>query len=314
MSRIQRILTVFTSLGAPFNYTLQATVPAHFLSKCSSSLPRPEWEPALYYTILCLMGFVLFFILVASYFEADRIFVADILRRKIKLCNGSIPYNKDKIFDLKSIGVSQNTTPTTTSVKPVPTVLRVNHPTATQPVIEISNGHIEQKSKEPFLNALFGIIKGWFKSRPTSGRKKNENNNIEGHSSIIKSQSRSQDGTDIPLPAPKPTVSDKEKPPGKDEVAVPEKSSSSYSQQKLTHRKPKAARRSFTDISAVSNPINSSNSGNYERKPGNNKNSTANSERKFADQNNTVKDKTATPNTTISDSSGLSLFDVPDSK
>jgi hypothetical protein len=84
MSRIRRSLTVFTSLGAPANYTLQATVPPYTLSKCSAALPRPNWEPVLYYSITCVMGFLLFCILVAAYFEADRIFVADIIRRKVK--------------------------------------------------------------------------------------------------------------------------------------------------------------------------------------------------------------------------------------
>ncbi|KAL5012217.1 hypothetical protein ScPMuIL_010768 [Solemya velum] len=52
MSRIQRMLTVYTSLGPPFNYTLQATVPPHTLSKCSAALPRPNWEPVLYYSVI----------------------------------------------------------------------------------------------------------------------------------------------------------------------------------------------------------------------------------------------------------------------
>jgi hypothetical protein len=71
MSRIQHTLTIFTSLGTEFNYTLQATVPTHTLSKCAASLPRPNWEPVLYYSIVCVMSFILFCILVASYFEAD---------------------------------------------------------------------------------------------------------------------------------------------------------------------------------------------------------------------------------------------------
>ena len=103
MSRIRRTLAVHTSLGINYTYTLQSTIPAHMLTKCASALPRPPWEPILYYSIICIMGFLLFCILVASFFEADRIFMADISKRRIKVSSATQTFDKGKVFDLKNI-------------------------------------------------------------------------------------------------------------------------------------------------------------------------------------------------------------------
>ncbi|XP_076446798.1 transmembrane protein 131-like isoform X2 [Babylonia areolata] len=102
MSRIRRVLTVHTSLGPPANYTLQATVPPHLLSKCSSALPRPQWEPVLYYSIICIMSFLFFCIFLAAYFEGDRIIMADIIHRKLKVSNSTQTFDKGKVFDLRN--------------------------------------------------------------------------------------------------------------------------------------------------------------------------------------------------------------------
>lgn len=161
MSRIQRTLTIFTSLGTEFNYTLQATVPTHTLSKCAASLPRPNWEPVLYYSIVCVMGFILFCILVASYFEADRIFVADILKRKVKMSNGSPPYQKEKIFDLKMIGVphmnGQSSPSSAPKIQLQPNLLnRIQ-----RPMIEMTDTQIDHKSRESFITYLSGLFKSF---------------------------------------------------------------------------------------------------------------------------------------------------------
>lgn len=99
MSRIRRTLSLLTSLEPnAINYTLQATIPAHMLTKCAASLPRPSWEPILYYSTVCIMGFILFCVLVAGYFEADRIFAADINKWRARNC-----FDKSKILDFKTI-------------------------------------------------------------------------------------------------------------------------------------------------------------------------------------------------------------------
>ena len=112
MSRIRRTLTIHTSLGAPLNFTLQATVPAHMLTKCASALPRLNWEPILYYSTICIMGFLLFCIFIAAYFEADRIYTTDIIKRRNQM------FDRSKMFNLRALAQqeisSQVSTPKTT--------------------------------------------------------------------------------------------------------------------------------------------------------------------------------------------------------
>ena len=97
------MLTVHTTLGPLANYTLQATVPPHLLSRCSSALPRPHWEPVLYYSIICIMSFLFLCICLAAYFEGDRIIMADIIRRKLKVSNSTQTFDKGKVFDLRNV-------------------------------------------------------------------------------------------------------------------------------------------------------------------------------------------------------------------
>lgn len=104
MSRIRQTLTLHTSLSTvPLNFTLQATIPSHMLSLCASTLPRPSWEPLLYYAAVLAMGFLLFCIIVASYFEADRISVTDSLRRRAEMSQAAAAYEKGRVFDLRTI-------------------------------------------------------------------------------------------------------------------------------------------------------------------------------------------------------------------
>jgi len=101
MSRIRQILTLHTSLGAPVNYSLQATIPTHMLTQCASALPRPHWEPVLYYSMVLAMGFLVVAVIVAAYFEADRLFTADVMKRRSEL--NQMTFDKSKVFDLKAI-------------------------------------------------------------------------------------------------------------------------------------------------------------------------------------------------------------------
>jgi hypothetical protein len=99
MSRIRQMLTLQTSIGpTPLNFTLQATIPPHMLSLCASTLPRPSWEPLLYYAAVLSMGFLLFCVGVAAYLEADRISVAEAHRRRAETA-----CDKGRVFDLRPI-------------------------------------------------------------------------------------------------------------------------------------------------------------------------------------------------------------------
>ncbi|GFN80733.1 transmembrane protein 131-like isoform x2 [Plakobranchus ocellatus] len=105
MSQIQRMLTIHTSLSPPAsraNFSLQAMVPYDMLSQCSAALPRPTWEPLLYYFVICFMAFVILCILVLAYFESDRV-MADYICKKIKVSNSTQTFDKAKIFDLRNV-------------------------------------------------------------------------------------------------------------------------------------------------------------------------------------------------------------------
>ena len=247
MSRIRRILTVFTSLGLPANYTLQATVPPHTLSRCSAALPRPNWEPVLYYSIVCAMGFLLCCILVAAYFEADRIFVSDIIRRRIRISNtSSQTYDKNKVFDLNKVaGIHGNTSP---ALKfPIPS----DRPITAKQVLELPNGHAEhnqQKSSEPFFSTLLSIAKNFLSSKSSNSNKsKSVSKNSELDTSLAP-PSGDQRGRHT----------DKDKRQITNQEIVPEKSSTTNQRS----RKSKAAKRQHNDAYENSHSNHDKNQGN----------------------------------------------------
>ena len=128
MSRVVHMLKMSTSLGPAMQFTLQASVPVHMLSKCTSALPRPTWEPLVYYSCVCAMAFLLFAVLVTAYFDADGIIAGDIVKRHFKEFGVPAGYDKSKIFDLRTIaGVRSPETAKSSQRHSVP---------------EISNGHV----------------------------------------------------------------------------------------------------------------------------------------------------------------------------
>ena len=287
MSRIRRTLTVFTSLGSPFNYTLQATVPPHTLSKCAASLPRPNWEPVLYYSILCVMGFLLFCVLVASYFEADRIFVADILRRKVKLSNGVPPFQREKVLDLKNIGFAQNHMPSPQH-KPVTPAQEVHKsppvlPANPRPIIELRPEE-DPKTFESFWSMFKVAMKMLFVKQSSATKKKNdrENNNTEKQDAMKNAPKRVENIT--------PSKPDKEE---HHETITAEKYSSTHHKPVL--RKSKAAKRGHTDFTHHDTTGLTHINGHIERKQGSKTVHTPNMDKKPADHVGTTKDKTTPP-------------------
>lgn len=169
MSRIRRMLTILTSLGLAANYTLQATVPPHLLSLCSAALPRPHWEPVLYYSIICVMSFLLICICVAAYFEGDRIIMADIIRRKLKGNNNLQTFDKGKVFDLRNVAGLHLSSPSrspanvnSSSVTTSPMVGQDLRAAAAKSMIHV-NGHVEfhppTNGRQPFLGSILSIFK-----------------------------------------------------------------------------------------------------------------------------------------------------------
>ena len=78
LSRVTRTLTLKTSLGSSLGqgdvkYFLAATVPPHLLALCAKALPRPYWEKIIYYGTLALLCAGFCCVMIAAFFEADRI-------------------------------------------------------------------------------------------------------------------------------------------------------------------------------------------------------------------------------------------------
>lgn len=73
LAKITRSLMLETSLNFPVNYTLLTTVPSYYLALCSTVLLRPAWEAYLYYTSVCLMCFLLIFVVLAPVMDSERI-------------------------------------------------------------------------------------------------------------------------------------------------------------------------------------------------------------------------------------------------
>ncbi|XP_071088410.1 transmembrane protein 131-like isoform X1 [Haliotis cracherodii] len=219
MSRIRRSLTVHTSLGPPANYTLQATVPPHLLSKCSAALPRPNWEPVLYYSIVCVMNFLLVCILVAAYFEADRIIVADILKRKLRV-NTAQSFDKGKVFDLRNVAGL--------SISPKPPPPHLTADMRGRQMIEI-NGHLEYKQarREPFIGSILSVLRNLiprkislFSRRSHVERQSSREREAKSVSVITsaKPQTIDKDKPPTPTPTPAPTPTPPQEP------VAPEKS------------------------------------------------------------------------------------------
>ena len=75
LSSISRRLSITTSLSPNkiLNFTMEATVPSALIAQCAASLPRPSWETYLYHGANWFMVILVFCVLIAAYFESDRI-------------------------------------------------------------------------------------------------------------------------------------------------------------------------------------------------------------------------------------------------
>lgn len=73
LAKIIRTLVLDTSLNSPVNYTLVTTIPPYYLSLCSTVILRPAWEAYMYYTSVCLMCFLLVFVVLAPVMDSERI-------------------------------------------------------------------------------------------------------------------------------------------------------------------------------------------------------------------------------------------------
>ncbi|XP_068240543.1 transmembrane protein 131 isoform X9 [Palaemon carinicauda] len=122
LSKVQQRLVIHTNLGlvdsseevhswrrddepGRVEYSLVATVPTELLAKCGSAVPRPSWEPLLYYAVLPLMVAMLIGAIILSALEADHILKSTLIAMTTTIpSNGHAPnFDKSKVFDLRTI-------------------------------------------------------------------------------------------------------------------------------------------------------------------------------------------------------------------
>ncbi|KAK7021786.1 hypothetical protein SK128_004918, partial [Halocaridina rubra] len=123
LSKVQQRLVIQTNLGLVDNsddmqqriwktdepgkveYSLVATIPTHLLGQCGCAVPRPSWEPLIYYVVIPLMIAMLIGAIVFSILEADHILKTTLIAMTTSVpSNGHAPvFDKSKVFDLRTL-------------------------------------------------------------------------------------------------------------------------------------------------------------------------------------------------------------------
>ena len=113
LSQVSRTLSLHSTLSPPqrtLNFTMSATLPTALVAQCAAILPRPPWEVYLYYGANAFMVGALLIVLVAAFYESDRILkctvMLPILTRNSK--NNASPNGVQPPFDLRQISKEVN--------------------------------------------------------------------------------------------------------------------------------------------------------------------------------------------------------------
>ncbi|KAM4601998.1 transmembrane protein 131-like isoform 2-T2 [Polymixia lowei] len=107
-SRVIRELRFTTAVGSQFLFPLNASLPYHMLSSCSSALPRPNWELELYVIISVIMSSMFLLVVVTAYLEALGIW--EMFKKRVCYEVSSNSMETGKPFDLREIVRLQNNT------------------------------------------------------------------------------------------------------------------------------------------------------------------------------------------------------------
>ena len=99
MSKVRQVLILRTRLVTEMEFVLQVNIPGYMISKCASVLPRPLWEPMMFYCIVVLMAFVAVCIVMAAYYESNQILSNELHRLRSEQLEGY--YDRYKVFDLR---------------------------------------------------------------------------------------------------------------------------------------------------------------------------------------------------------------------
>jgi len=106
-SRLTRTLRLVTSMNSVLEFTLLATLPHHLLALCSSTLPRPVWEPYLHIVAALGMSVVFICVIVWAYIDAQKYVLQCTFGATnsgtVRVGRVSEIYTPGAVFDLNSI-------------------------------------------------------------------------------------------------------------------------------------------------------------------------------------------------------------------
>ena len=106
-SRLTRTLRLVTSMNNVLEFTLLATLPHHLLALCSSTLPRPVWEPYLHIVAALGMSAVFVFVIIWAYLDAQKYVLQCTFGANnsgtVKVGRVSEIYTPGAVFNLNSI-------------------------------------------------------------------------------------------------------------------------------------------------------------------------------------------------------------------
>ena len=110
VNSIEQWLQVDT-LNNSFKVLLTATLPVSAGYRCSHTIPRPSWEPLLYYSLLTVAALMFIGIIFWALLEADIILDSSFVPMATLLPQEPVPrFNKAEVFDLRTIAAQDTLT------------------------------------------------------------------------------------------------------------------------------------------------------------------------------------------------------------
>ncbi|GFS73636.1 transmembrane protein 131 [Nephila pilipes] len=105
VTHIERILNIRTSQGPEgqiLQYKIVATIPRHMLSFCSGALPRPSWEPYIYFIFISLSLIMISTMVICGYLDGKRV-LHNTFFPFITIGIPTEKIEKENVFDLNAL-------------------------------------------------------------------------------------------------------------------------------------------------------------------------------------------------------------------
>lgn len=131
---------------------LVATVSSHAVAKCGEKIPRPPWEPLLYYSVVTLLVAMFCGTVVRAILEAEHTLKTTFVPMTTVVPVDQVPpsFDRNKVFDLKAIGsMESEEVQVNTASSPSQSDKVKNHVNSVAPKKVVSNAH-----HNPSANAI----------------------------------------------------------------------------------------------------------------------------------------------------------------